>query len=523
MPWAVAAAAVAAGGAIYSSNKSADAAKDASRLSANAGAEAQARLDQGIAMGSARLQPYADQEGMARNQMMAQLGLGGGGGGGGPGYVSMGAPQLATAPAALGTAGKSREDLFGDGNQPMSEEAVKQAYRDILGREADAGGLNHALTSGKKGAGSGYLDGGKLTGVTKKAGLDPLGLFKEDGKRGAFTYNDWVAATRKGKEYKEKQNAGTLPPGEGGGQYSTNFTGGSIDARYRDDFFNQFDPSQIPKAKWVAPEGERGAVGSTTSDGRTIVGRNVDGSPKFGVSAGPGGAEGGMEEGAYMGGNGAPGGIQTIQTIQDRAGVTGPGAGFQERYYEDLEAPTPQFGMDYQNNPAYRKMQDETARNVNQYAANSGSLYSGRRGEALREASANTQMQFYQDLAGREERAYNNDLSRRGVATGALQGREDSYYTNYMNLLGNLAQPTTATNIANLETGHAANSANNTNSTAATVNQGNLMGEQARSAGFADAAGAIAGGISAFANRPQQQQPASMSPVEQMYAGGGGG
>ena len=149
--------------------------------------------------------------------------------------------------------------------------------------------------------------------------------------------------------------------------------------------------------------------------------------------------------------------------------------------------------MGYQDNPAYRAMLEETSRNVNQFAAGAGSLYSGRRGEALREASAATKMNFYRDLADREQRAHEQNIARRGEAVGAMQGREDEYYTNYMNLLQNLSGPTTATNIANLETGHAGTLAKQDIAATADVNKYNLMGQQAKGAATADIAGAVGG------------------------------
>ena len=102
-------------------------------------------------------------------------------------------------------------------------------------------------------------------------------------------------------------------------------------------------------------------------------------------------------------------------------------------------------------------------------------------------------MNFYRDLADREQRAHEMGLQRRGEAVGAIQGREDEYYTNYMNLLGNLASPTTATNIANLETGHAGDVAQQRIGAQTSANKYNLMGAQAQSAATADIAGAIGG------------------------------
>ncbi len=85
-------------------------------------------------------------------------------------------------------------------------------------------------------------------------------------------------------------------------------------------------------------------------------------------------------------------------------------------------------GTAYMNTPGYQTMLDETREGVNQVAATSGNLYSGRRAEAAGEASGRVQT---------------------------------SFYNNYMNLLTNMASPTPATNLASLG-----------------VNQGITMGSQ---------------------------------------------
>ncbi len=232
-------------------------------------------------------------------------------------------------------------------------------------------------------------------------------------------------------------------------------------------------------------EAQMGGPGGMPDDRRTFM---PDGSPTTGPA----------------------GGIETVRTISDRAGLVGPGADFQEQYYADLEGDTPQFGMNFKDNPVYQAMIDENMRNVNQSAANTGSLYSGRRGEALRDTSAATQMAMYQDLANREERAYEQDLMRRGNAVGSAQGREDAYYNNYMSMLQGLSNPDTATNLANLESGHAATQAGIRGNATQQANAYNIAGTGANNAMIADISSGLGDLAVAWGNRgPSSSVPAS--------------
>ena len=82
---------------------------------------------------------------------------------------------------------------------------------------------------------------------------------------------------------------------------------------------------------------------------------------------------------------------------------------------------------------------------------------------------------------------------RCGAAVGAQQGREDQYYTNYMNLLQNLGSGDTSRSLANLEMGHAGTSGTERIAAASDANKYNLMGQQASNAATADIAGAVGG------------------------------
>jgi len=136
--------------------------------------------------------------------------------------VLTGLPQVSTTPTQ-GQAGGYREDLYGDGNTPLTEEGVRQAYRDILGRDPDPEGLTHYLTSSpKRGGVESRL--GPHSIADRHFGIDPFGLGGSDGVRGAYTYNEIAAAHRGSDEYQQKQEQGLLPPWESEGAGSANYS-----------------------------------------------------------------------------------------------------------------------------------------------------------------------------------------------------------------------------------------------------------------------------------------------------------
>jgi len=136
----------------------------------------------------------------------------------------------------------------------------------------------------------------------------------------------------------------------------------------------------------------------------------------------------------------------------------------------------------YMDTPGYAGAITEGTAAVNQGAAGSGSLYSGSRGEALKTVG---------------------------------QGVQQSYYSNYMNMLQNMANPSATTNLSNIGIGVAGNIGSQNIASAAQQNQYNLMGTQAQNAAYADIAGGISSGVSAYMNQPQTQQPAAdpLAPV----------
>ena len=129
----------------------------------------------------------------------------------------------------------------------------------------------------------------------------------------------------------------------------------------------------------------------------------------------------------------------------------------------------------YMNAPGYQGAIQAGTEAVNQGAANDGALYSGSRGNALKEVG---------------------------------QSVQQSYYNNYINMLSNMANPSTATNLANINIGAAGNIGSN-NIAATNLNNQN------QSAMIADIMGGLTSAGSAYINRPQQT---SVAPPDQANA-----
>lgn len=196
-------------------------------------------------------------------------------------------------------------------------------------------------------------------------------------------------------------------------------------------------------------------------------------------------------------------------------------------------------GVDVTQLPGYQNLVAERMEGVNQGAANTGSVYSGRRLAAAGEVGAETGREFYQDYMSRE----GNLLDRYGVnagnistveqnrlnaqgniatgvsnlemdrmnrfadVTGAKAGAEESFYNNYMNLLQAQANPAAATNLASLGVNQAAQQ--NQQNAQFTANQNaNIIGGANYQGGvIADTTGAIASGLDSYMNRPQSPPP----------------
>jgi hypothetical protein len=132
-----------------------------------------------------------------------------------------------------------------------------------------------------------------------------------------------------------------------------------------------------------------------------------------------------------------------------------------------------QAGTAYMNTPAYQGAIDAGVKSVDQGAANSGGLYSGARGVALRDVG---------------------------------QGVQQSFYSNYMNMLQNMANPATATNLSNIGINQAGNIGQQNIASANNVNGYNLMGTEANNAATSDTIGGLTSAFTAYMNRPQQSK-----------------
>ncbi len=137
-------------------------------------------------------------------------------------------------------------------------------------------------------------------------------------------------------------------------------------------------------------------------------------------------------------------------------------------------------GTAYMNTPAYQGAIDAGVGAVNQGAANGGGLYSGARGVALRDVG---------------------------------QGVQQSFYTNYMNMLQNMANPATATNLSNIGINQAGNIGQQNIAATSAANGYNLMGTEAGNAANADMVGGLTSAFTAYMNRPQQQKVGVSNPA----------
>jgi len=118
----------------------------------------------------------------------------------------------------------------------------------------------------------------------------------------------------------------------------------------------------------------------------------------------------------------------------------------------------PQSAPAYRNTPGYQGAIQSGIDTVNAGAAGAGSLYSGARGDALRTAGQNV---------------------------------EQSYYSNYMNMLQGMANPSATTNLSSLGMGQAATIGGQNIGAAAQQGQFRQQGAQATQQAQGDAIGAI--------------------------------
>lgn len=137
-------------------------------------------------------------------------------------------------------------------------------------------------------------------------------------------------------------------------------------------------------------------------------------------------------------------------------------------------------GTAFMKTPVYQRAIDEGIRSVNQGAANAGFLYSGRRGEALKDIGQGVQANFYQ---------------------------------NYMSILERMANPVSSTNLSNIGINQAATMGSNIQQGQQRSNEYNLMGTEARGQATSDIVGGITSGVGAYLNRKQPTPaPAAAAP-----------
>ncbi len=215
---------------------------------------------------------------------------------------------------------------------------------------------------------------------------------------------------------------------------------------------------------------------------------------------------------------------QTADMIRDRAGLDMLSPELKAQYMDQLgrSAETDEdlagylgltdesrmVGDSYQSNPAYQAARDEGIRTVNQGAAGSGALYSGRRGESLRDVGQQVEQNYYFDAQNRRDDMFRRrsaergaEVGRLGVEYGADLGRQNAAYNNYMQLLTSASSPTTTTNIENLRQGAATGQNANTIGTARNVGDLKIGAAGAEQAALADIGGGLMEFGSAFIDR----------------------
>jgi hypothetical protein len=206
-------------------------------------------------------------------------------------------------------------------------------------------------------------------------------------------------------------------------------------------------------------------------------------------------------------------------------------------------------GVDVTELPGYSDLITERAEAVNQGAAGSGSLYSGRRGEELAKVGGATQQEYYNnymnrrgsiagmqsqvetDKLGRQGNVYNSmsniaskNIDRYAGLTDARAGTESKYFDNYMTTLTNMSNPSAATNLASMGMNQGVQMGQQNLAANTTASNYDLAGTAATNSAVADAATGVtnaltpwmstpsatpapAAALPTVANAPQQQPP----------------
>lgn len=434
MPWPVlAATALGVGASLYGASKTAKAAERAAERESAASAEALQAQQEAYQESRMMLQPYAAQEQAASTQLMAQMGL---------------------APPSTGGGGGG--DFFGAPGGPSSQN-MNQFIEDLLTEQMVIA---------------------KRSGYDKQKGLN-------EGARRTVHFIDQL------------KSQGKLP---------ANFQAPSMT-----DLVQQAGRIEDTYGGLTKME-------KTLSPGVTLEGygtQNIQGMlDKYGVgdAAGkPGAPTAGEDIGEGIGEGPTP---QTAADIMGRAGVEGLPEGLGEQYYAGImEDPrtdpelagylglTPesmQVGAEYQQTPAYMAAREAGISAVDAGAAGAGQLYSGRRGEALRDVGQQVEQQYYTDAMNRRGEMLGARRAERGAGLARMGGayetgrqREQSYYNNYMQLLNQLAAPTTTTNIASMGTSLGKETSANIMGTARNIGDLQIGGAGATQAAYGDVAGGL--------------------------------
>lgn len=476
MPWGLAAgAAIGAGSAYLQSERAEDAADRAADREGAASAEAIARQERELENARALLNPYIRQEQAASQQLMAQMGLGGGGGGGGGGFGFVDPSDLRTGQDI----GAQPNDLFLD-----------DMLAELIAVEA------HSGYEGETGIIRGVQKAREYINELKSAGRLPADFPVPDQGTLMQRANDVVNAYGGIVDLRRNvaMDYGTIV---GGREYGMDQINEILD-RYN-------VPSQ-----------------ADIESGRVQAG-------------GPGGMMGGGE---FLGDSptsppGA-GGAMTARDIMGLAGVEGLPPGVREAYYDDLMASrdlidlglgdfmsdeyqtymglTPEslmVGAEYQQSPAYQRAIEQGTRTVNQGAAGAGTLYSGARGEALRDMGQEVEQGYYFDAMNRRadmladrRQTYGAELARRlaerrdslgrmGQEVAAGRQQEQSFYNNYMTMLSQLASPATATNVAQMGMNIGRETGATLMDASRAINNLNVAGTNVGNAALADVTGGI--------------------------------
>lgn len=467
MPWGAVAGAVIGGAAsLWGGRQQRGASEDAIQREQEAAAEALRIQTQRFEEGRAALQPYAQQEQAASLQMMAQMGLTPppGGGDRGGGAFGFGAPLMGQAPSEQAQQ-RLMEDLITqqmtinhrngmDSDQRNMAESSRQAIATIRQMKA-AGQLPEDFPELSQ------SEWGKLA-------------YEQRGAHGG------MKSMRRSTEIARDPQGGLLSEPDVAGLAQQYFPGGEAPSNVTTQ---QMGPGQMLDPATGEPVDRMGA--------------------------------GGMPQ------------PKTAQDIMRMAGIEGMPPAIQQQYLRELaEDPrrdpqlaaylglteeSLQVGAGYQDTPAYAAAREAGVEAVEAGAAGGGTLYSGRRGKALRDVGQQVEQSYYQDamnrranMMGARRGQRTQDISRRGAEYGAERSREQSYYNNYMNLLNQMAAPTTTTNIAAMGTNIGQATSANLLGTARNV--GELqMGQAANEAAmWGDIATGAGAGIETYINRDQQ-------------------